>query len=91
MAFCCALKAATSNSKLAWKNGIAGGQYADDGFYHGPAGTVADNWGDLSEKLKEAGLELQDKKSAAYTPNIEDLSEDDRKGTTQTARNSAKS
>ena len=80
VAFCCALKAATSNSKLAWESGIAGGQYADDCFYHGPAGTVANNWGDLKEKLKEAGLELQDKKSAAYTPNFEDLSEDERKG-----------
>ena len=80
MAFCCALSAATSNSKLAWEHGIAGGQYADDCFYHGPAGTVADNWDDLKEKLQEAGLELQDKKSAAYTPSIEDLNEDERKG-----------
>ena len=43
VAFCCALTAATSNSKLAWEQGIAGGQHADDCFYHGPAGTVAEN------------------------------------------------
>ena len=43
MAFCCALAAATSNSKLAWEQGVAGGQYPDDCFYYGPAGTVADN------------------------------------------------
>ena len=36
MALCCALTGATSNSKLAWEQGIAGGQYADDRFYHGP-------------------------------------------------------
>ena len=80
VAFCCALKAATSKSKLAWEKEIVGGQYADDCFYHGPAGTVADNWEDLKEKLKEAGLELQDKKSAAYTPNTEIMSDDERKG-----------
>ena len=41
---------------------------------------MADNWGDLKEKLQEAGLELQDKKSTAYTPCIEDLNEEERKG-----------
>ena len=66
--------------QTAWEHGIAGGQHADDCFYHGPAGTVADNWDDLKEKLQEAGLELQDKKSAAFTPSIEDLNEDERKG-----------
>ena len=80
VAFCCALTAATYSSKLAWEHGIAGGQYADDCFYLGPAGTVADDSDDLKEKLQEAGLELQDKKSAAYTPSIEDMNEDERKG-----------
>ena len=57
-----ALTAATSNSMQAWAVGIAGGQFADDCFYHGPAGTVADNWKDLKAKLKEAALEPHDKK-----------------------------
>ena len=83
VALCCALSAATSNNKLAWEHGIAGGQYADDCFYHGPAGTVADNWNDFKEKLQEAGLELQDKKSAAYTLCFEDLNKDERKGFTE--------
>ena len=80
VAFYCAPTTATSNSKPAWEHGIAGGRYADDCVYHGPAGTVADNSDDLKEKLQEAGLELHDKKSAAYTPSIEDLNEDERKG-----------
>ena len=91
VAFCCALKAATSNSKLAWENGIAGGQFADDCFYHGPAGTVADNWGDLKEKLKEAGLVLQDKKECCIYTKHRGPERGRKKRTTQIARNSAKS
>ena len=42
-------------------------------------GTVVDNWDDLKAKLKETGLELQGKKSAALTPTIEFLSDAGRK------------
>ena len=79
VAFCCALTRATSNAQVAWEDDIAGGQYADDSFLHGPAGTMATDWQDLKEMLHEAGVILQDSKSMAYTPGEAELTEEQRR------------
>ena len=67
-------------AKLTSKRGIAGGRYADDCFYHGPAGTVPTTGAISKRSSKKQDLSCKHKKSAAYTPRIEDLNEDERKG-----------